>query len=87
MALTHVLNQISSETCELSPLDIEDPMERAELMLQQSEKIDCRKFVTPGDIVEGNKRLNLQFVATLYTKFPDMGATGKVYPCLADRVV
>lgn len=71
------MNQITGGTCNLTPLDHENPLDRAEKLLQESEKIDCRKFVAPSDIVEGNQRLNLQFVATLFSKFPDMGR-GKV---------
>ncbi|CAG5866652.1 unnamed protein product [Menidia menidia] len=39
---------------------------RAELMLQQAAKMDCRQFVTPHDVTSGNSKLNLVFVANLF---------------------
>lgn len=49
--------------------------ERAEMMLKIADELECRKFVTPKDIVEGNPRLNLAFVATLFQKMPNLGPT------------
>ena len=31
---------------------------------------ECREFVTPSDIVQGQKNLNLAFVANLFNKHP-----------------
>lgn len=74
VAITHVMHHVaSSEGCDLSPLTIEDRLERAEIVLQNSEKIGCRKFVGTTDIVEGNSRLLLAFVAGIFSKYPDMG--------------
>ncbi|KAJ3113729.1 phospholipid scramblase 1 [Phlyctochytrium bullatum] len=39
---------------------------RAELVLQSAERIGCRQFASPQDIVAGTKNLNLAFVAVLY---------------------
>ena len=39
-------------------------------MLQESEKIGCRSFVAPNDVVTGNYKLNLAFVANLFNMFP-----------------
>jgi len=38
--------------------------------LGNAEKLDCRKFVKAGDIVKGNPKLNLAFVANLFNKHP-----------------
>ncbi|KAM6912384.1 plastin-1-like [Xenentodon cancila] len=40
--------------------------QRAELMLQQAAKLDCRQFVSPHDVTSGNSKLNLAFVANLF---------------------
>lgn len=39
-------------------------------MLQQADKMDCKKFVRPKDVVRGNARLNLAFVANLFNTYP-----------------
>jgi hypothetical protein len=43
-------------------------------MLKQASKIDCRKFVRPKDVVKGNQRLNLAFVANLFNTHPALKA-------------
>ena len=48
----------------------EDLLERAEVMLEQAEKIKSRAFVTAKDVVKGQERLNLAFVANLFNNFP-----------------
>ena len=47
-----------------------DSHERAERMLQESAKIGCRSFVSPNDVVSGNSKLNLAFVANLFNMYP-----------------
>lgn len=47
-----------------------DDLKRAESMLQQADKLGCRQFVTPADVVSGNPKLNLAFVANLFNKYP-----------------
>lgn len=68
---TILLNQISpNNVCSLSPLQENDVTNRAELVLKEAEKINCREFVTPKDIVNGNAKLNLAFVANLFNNYP-----------------
>jgi hypothetical protein len=43
-------------------------------MLQESDKIDCRKFVSPKEIVNGHPKLNLAFVANLFNTRPGLEA-------------
>lgn len=78
-AYFHLLNQISPKgTEEDQPrIDINmagyserDDLKRAEAMLQQADRLDCRQFVTPADVVSGNPKLNLAFVANLFNKHP-----------------
>lgn len=47
-----------------------DLTQRAERMLQESEKIGCRQFLTPREVVNGNYKLNLAFVANLFNNYP-----------------
>lgn len=39
-------------------------------MLQEANKIGCRSFVSATDVVQGNYKLNLAFVANLFNMFP-----------------
>lgn len=45
-------------------------MRRAEAMLTQADRLGCRQFVTAADVVSGNPKLNLAFVANLFNKCP-----------------
>jgi len=45
-------------------------------MLKEANKIQCREFVTPGDVVKGNYKLNLAFVANLFNKYPCLPEPG-----------
>lgn len=70
VAYTILLGQISHGICSQHPLDVEDQSDRAEAMLVEAEKIDCRKFVSARDVVRGNTKLNLAFVAYLFNNHP-----------------
>uniref|UniRef100_A0A0B8RPN7 Plastin-1 n=1 Tax=Philothamnus irregularis TaxID=1899461 RepID=A0A0B8RPN7_9SAUR len=39
-------------------------------MLQQADKLGCKQFVTPTDVVAGNPKLNIAFVANLFNTYP-----------------
>ncbi|KAL5480026.1 hypothetical protein EMCRGX_G023641 [Ephydatia muelleri] len=69
---TVLLNQIAPEESgvDLTPLQEQDVEKRAEKMLQQADKMGCKKFVRPKDVVKGNARLNLAFVANLFNTYP-----------------
>ena len=43
---------------------------RAESMLKEADKIKCRAFITSKDVVKGNAKLNLAFVANLFNTYP-----------------
>lgn len=45
---------------------------RAEIMLQQADKLGCRSFVTPDDVMNGVYKLNLAFVANLFNNYPGL---------------
>ena len=52
-----------------------DPLSRAEIMLQQADKLGCRSFVSPKDVVEGIYKLNLAFVANLFNNHPGLDSS------------
>lgn len=49
---------------------------RASAMLGEADKLECREFVTPNDVVQGNYKLNLAFVANLFNKHPGLPEPG-----------
>lgn len=69
---TILLNQLQPEYCDLAPLQISDHLQRATKVLDYSEKIGCRKYLTPTSLVAGNPRLNLAFVAHLFNTYPGL---------------
>ncbi|XP_024545636.1 fimbrin-1 [Selaginella moellendorffii] len=65
-AYSVLLNVLAPESCDLSPLDLQDPYDRAKAVLAQAERINCRKYLTPRDITCGSANLNLAFLAYLF---------------------
>ncbi|KAF0044050.1 hypothetical protein F2P81_003208 [Scophthalmus maximus] len=63
-------NHKMSVKIDMSGLNECDLDQRAELMLQQAARLDCRQFVSPQDVTSGNSKLNLAFVANLYNMHP-----------------
>lgn len=54
-----------------------DNVKRAEAMLRQADKLDCRAFVTPNDVANGVYKLNLAFVANLFNTWPGLKPPGE----------
>ncbi|KAJ5888815.1 hypothetical protein N7495_008856 [Penicillium taxi] len=69
---TVLLNQLAPEICSRGPLQTQDLLHRAEQVLDNAEKLDCRKFLTPTSLVAGNPKLNLAFVANLFNTHPGL---------------
>ncbi len=46
-------------------------------MLQEADKLDCRSFVSPNDVVNGVYKLNLAFVANLFNTWPGLKPLGE----------
>lgn len=65
-AYAYLLNALAPETAGPSALTISDPTERANMVLEQAERLDCKRYLTPKDIVEGSPNLNLAFVAQIF---------------------
>lgn len=74
MVYTHLMKQIapSGSSVSLDALHEPDMRERAEIMLQNAEKLGCRSFLSPSDVVEGIYKLNVAFVANLFNKHPGL---------------
>ncbi|XP_057705894.1 plastin-3-like isoform X2 [Corythoichthys intestinalis] len=80
-AYFHLLEQIapdgSKEGVDRVEIDMtglyeKDLTKRAEYMLEQADLLGARQFVTATDVVCGNAKLNMAFVATLFNKHPDL---------------
>lgn len=69
---TVLLNQLKPDQCTRAPLQTSDRLRRAEQVLQNADKIGCRKYLTPQSLVAGNPRLNLAFVANLFNTWPGL---------------
>ena len=65
-AYAYLLNALAPEHDSGGTLQSNDPAERAKLVLEHAEKIDCKKYLTPKDINEGSPNLNLVFVAQIF---------------------
>ncbi|XP_034545303.1 plastin-3-like [Notolabrus celidotus] len=78
-AYFHLLEQIAPDgskedaprvEVDMTGLYEQDLTKRAECMLKQADRLGCRQFVTATDVVCGNSKLNMAFVATLFNKHP-----------------
>uniref|UniRef100_A0A8C1X0H9 Lymphocyte cytosolic protein 1 (L-plastin) n=1 Tax=Cyprinus carpio TaxID=7962 RepID=A0A8C1X0H9_CYPCA len=78
-AYYNILNQVAPKGDEegIPPIPIDmsgirekEDLTRAECMLEQADRLGCRQFVTATDVVRGNPKLNLAYVANLFNKYP-----------------
>ncbi|KAI8928138.1 calponin homology domain-containing protein [Entophlyctis helioformis] len=69
---TVLLNQLAPEFCSRAPLQTSDLYQRAEQILVNADKINCRKYLTAKTMVEGNQKLNFAFVAHLFNTRPGL---------------
>lgn len=67
-----LLNQLAPDQCSRAPLNTRDVHQRAEEVLQNADKLGCRKFLTAKSLVAGNPKLNLAFVAHLFNTHPGL---------------
>ncbi|XP_022716815.1 fimbrin-1-like [Durio zibethinus] len=65
-AYAYLLNVLAPEHCNPLTLDAEDAAERAKLVLDHAERMGCKRYLSPKDIVEGSANLNLAFVAQIF---------------------
>ncbi|KAK5778759.1 hypothetical protein RI543_003682 [Arxiozyma heterogenica] len=69
---TILLNQLAPDLCSRGPLQTVDLLQRAEQILENADKLGCRKYLTPSALVAGNPKLNLAFVAHLFNTHPGL---------------
>lgn len=69
---TVLLNQLAPDLCSRSPLQTRDLLQRAEQVLGNADKLECRKFLSATSLVAGNPKLNLAFVANLFNTHPGL---------------
>ncbi|KAM9982291.1 hypothetical protein ACTFIZ_006809 [Dictyostelium cf. discoideum] len=69
---TILLKQIAPKDAgvETSALNISNLDQRAVKVLENADKLGCKKFLKPKDIVTGFQKLNLAFVANLFNTHP-----------------
>jgi len=71
---TILLHQLKPAECSKGPLQERELLKRAEQVLQNADRIGCRKYLTPTAMVAGNPKLNLAFVANLFNTWPGLEA-------------
>ncbi|MBN3308165.1 PLSL protein, partial [Amia calva] len=78
-AYYNLLNEVApkGDNEEIPPIAIDmtglrekEDIKRAECMLEQADRLGCRQFVTANDVVRGNPKLNLAFIANLFNRYP-----------------
>lgn len=63
-----LMNQLFPEICDLEGLNVEDPLERAKIVIRNAEKLGIKLGLTESDIISGNEKLNLLLSAALFNK-------------------
>ena len=69
---TVLMHQLKPQVCGLQGLQEQDATRRAEMVLENAQRLNCKQFLSPQDIVHANEKLNLAFVANLFNKHPGM---------------
>ncbi|TVT97280.1 hypothetical protein EJB05_57486 [Eragrostis curvula] len=64
-----LLNVLAPE-CSAKPsaMSVKDLLHRARLILEHADRMGCKRYLTPKDIVDGLPNLNLAFVAHIFQK-------------------
>ncbi|KAF2285696.1 hypothetical protein GH714_007245 [Hevea brasiliensis] len=78
-AYAYLLNVLAPEFCNPATLDAKDSVERASLVLDHAERMDCKRYLRPEDIVEGSPNLNLAFVAQIFHQRSGLSTDSKKY--------
>lgn len=76
-AYAYLLNVLAPEHCNPATLDAKDPDERAKMVIEHAEKMDCKRYLSPKDISEGSPNLNLAFVAQIFHHRNGLSADSK----------
>lgn len=77
---TVLLKQIAPKNSgvDTRALNEQNVEKRADMVLKNAEKLGCQHFLQPRDIVSGNAKLNLAFVANLFNMYPGLEAVENV---------
>lgn len=74
-AYAYLLSALAPEHSSTTMIETSDPKERAKKVLETAEKLDCTRYVTSKDIVEGSANLNLAFVAQIFQQRNGLSST------------
>ena len=69
VAYINLINQIGGKDLNklgAKAIKIKDNLERAGAMLKMAEKIGVKPIITASDVVHGDEKLNMAFLATLF---------------------
>ncbi|KAI8851356.1 calponin homology domain-containing protein [Chytridium lagenaria] len=69
---TVLLNQLAPHLCTRAPLQTPNLLDRAEQVLQNADRLGCRKYLSPKTLTEGNQKLNFAFIANLFNNHPGL---------------
>ncbi|VAI85483.1 unnamed protein product [Triticum turgidum subsp. durum] len=65
-AYAYLIKALAPEHSSILAFDTKDPAVRAKVVLDQAEKLGCKRYLSPKDITEGSPNLNLAFVAQIF---------------------
>uniref|UniRef100_A0ACD5YTX8 Uncharacterized protein n=3 Tax=Avena sativa TaxID=4498 RepID=A0ACD5YTX8_AVESA len=74
-AYAYLLSALAPELSSATMIQTTDPKERAKKVLETAEKLECTRYVTSKDIVEGSANLNLAFVAQIFQQRNGLSST------------
>ncbi|KAF8116909.1 hypothetical protein N665_0014s0169 [Sinapis alba] len=83
-AYAYLLNVLAPEHCDPATLNAEGDLERASMVLKHIERMNCKRYLTAEEIVEGSSYLNLAFVAQIFHERNGLSTNGK--SSFADRM-
>jgi len=66
--LIHIINQLDQSMCSLDGIEEPDNLKRAEIVLNSSYALGCGDIVSPKDLIAGNPKVNILFLAEMFTK-------------------
>ncbi|CAN6447236.1 unnamed protein product [Victoria cruziana] len=81
-----LLNALAPEHNKTSILGVKNPMERAKLILEYAERMGCKTYLTPKDIVDGSPNLNLAFVAHIFQHRNGFSSQANEAPVISEDV-
>ncbi|XP_031476847.1 fimbrin-2-like [Nymphaea colorata] len=82
-----LLNVLAPEHSKRTVLDVKEPTERAKLILEHADRIGCKRYLTPKDIVDGSPNLNLAFVAHIFQHRNGLPSHSKHLPAVNEFVL